>query len=638
MKTACWMVSLLAGYACLAQTANAATLTKADRITLDTNSPVVARAAQDVARDLSKVFGAEVRAAGGRAGRLVVRIDSSLQGPEAYRIESATDGVSLVGADELGAVYALYDFTHRFAGIDPLWYWSGRSPARRDTIDVPVGIIRQGPPRFRYRGLFINDEDLLGRWQKPAGERFLDYPDRARLLALPPESEYQRNLITFYGAIVNFDVMEAVYETLLRLRGNLIIPASFVDVLNPSEAELIRRAVARGLYVSQHHVEPMGVSFFAYLSYWKRKGRDALFSYPSEREMFHEAWRVYAAEWHALAGNKVLWQLGLRGRGDRPAWTYDPNFDRQRAGEYVTDALNAQAAMIREIDGRPQPPMTLTLWYEMSELLEKGKVTVPAGTTLVHTDAMDYAGAKMNPSFELPRNAAGTQGAYLHVAVWGMGPHLVQGIDHARLMTLVDEIAGRGDSVYALVNAANVREHVLPLRTALDRLWSADSRSAIETSVPTELRAAYARLFELQCFPQYQEKRLNDGRCRDLIKRSLQAKPKTAPGLTEELDTHSAALRQLANEVRAKNLPDYEKDFAATNLADQADILAGLYRAAAGARREDRAAGRIEATAALTAVQAVFQRQDGRWKNWYAGDTKLNVEWLKTLVASPAKP
>ena len=49
-----------------------------------------------------------------------------------------------------------------------------------------------------------------------------------------------------------------VLETAVRLGINLIIPASFVDIHNPPEENLIRMAVERGLYVSQHHVEPLG--------------------------------------------------------------------------------------------------------------------------------------------------------------------------------------------------------------------------------------------------------------------------------------------------------------------------------------------------------------------------------------------
>jgi len=614
----------------------AITLTAADPLTLATDSPVVRRAAEDVARDLKSVFGSDVAIVPGAAGRLVVAIDPALPGPEAYQIRVTPQGVRLVGSDELGAVYALYDFTHRYAGVDPLWYWTDRRPPRRAALELPEGTIQQAAPRFRYRGLFINDEDLLGHWQPPAGQRFLDYPDRQRLMGLPVESEYQRNLLVFYGPIINYEVMEAVYETVLRLHGNLIIPASFVDVLNPAEAELIRRAVARGLFVSQHHVEPLGVAFFAYLSYWKRQGRDTLFSYPSEREMFHQIWRAYAEKWHALAGDKVIWQLGLRGRGDRPAWTYDPNFDRNKAGEYVTDALAYQAAMIRQVDRRPNPPMTLTLWYEMSDLLEKKQVTVPPGVMLVHTDAMAYAGAQMNPSFDMPRTADRRHGAYLHVAVWGQGPHLVQGIDHERLLALVDEIAGKGDTHFAIVNASNIREHVLPLRTSLDRLYRADASSALETSVPPAAAPAYKRMIELQRFSQYKDMLMNDGRCRDLIKRSALSPQKPSPNLPEDLTQHAAALEALAREARGLKLSADDARFVGCNLADQSEILAGLYRAAAGVRRDDRNAGRQEASAALQAVRRVFASQEGRWAHWYAGDTKINVPYLQSIIEKPA--
>lgn len=608
--------------------ARAVTLTAADAVTVATDSPAVLRAAQDVARDLKGIFAAPVSVARGAQGRLVAEIDANLPGPESYRIVVSADAVRLVGSDELGAVYALYDFTHRFAGVDPLWYWTERRPPKRDRLEVPQGTIEEGPPRFRYRGLFINDEDLLGRWQTPAGERFLDHPERRRLLAMEPESEYQRNLIVFYGPIVNSGVMEAVYETILRLHGNLVIPASFVDVMNPAEAELIRRAVARGLYVSQHHVEPVGVSFFGFMSYWHRQGRSTQFSYPSERELFHRIWQDSIAKWHALAGDKVLWQLGLRGRGDRAAWVTDPAFDREKAGSYISDALAAQVAAIRQVDRRPHPPMTLTLWLEMSQLIERGQVVVPPGVVLVHTDQGSRPGAAMNPSFDVPRRDRRKHSAYLHVAVWGAGPHLVQGIDHERLIALIGEIAAKGDTDYAIVNAANVREHVLPLRTAMDQLWRGGAPSALDSSVPAAIVPAYRRLVELQRFEKdLKDILMNDGRARGLIRVTFDGRPGPKPELAERLAEHSQRLEALAAEALAVKLSADEARFVRHNLSEQAEILAGIYRAAAAVRR-DRPADVAAARQALESVRRVFARQQGRWATWYRGDTKINVEFL----------
>lgn len=79
---------------------------------------------------------------------------------------------------------------------------------------------------------------------------------------------------------------------------NLIIPASFIDIRNSDGRVLVETAANRGLFLSMHHIEPMGVSAFTYFNYWKAKnGSKPLFSYFSNKEKVEEVWRVYADEW-----------------------------------------------------------------------------------------------------------------------------------------------------------------------------------------------------------------------------------------------------------------------------------------------------------------------------------------------------
>src|SRR5690606_41153973 len=59
----------------------------------------------------------------------------------------------------------------------------------------------------------------------------------------------------FYSQVIDYAMADRIFEALLRLGGNLIIPASFVNILNPPEAELVRRAAARGLRSEEHTSE-----------------------------------------------------------------------------------------------------------------------------------------------------------------------------------------------------------------------------------------------------------------------------------------------------------------------------------------------------------------------------------------------
>ena len=175
--------------------------------------------------------------------------------------------------------------------------------------------LRSDEPTFRFRGWFINDEDLLTEWKDGGGKRRIDYP--------------------YYGQVVSREVMRAVAEALVRSRFNLIIPASFVDILNPPEEALVQECARRGVFVSQHHVEPLGVSAFGYFNYWKKRGRDLKYSYFSHPAEVREVWRVYAEKWSAYPN--VIWQLGLRGIADRPMWLADPNTPQSDADRGQVD-------------------------------------------------------------------------------------------------------------------------------------------------------------------------------------------------------------------------------------------------------------------------------------------------------------
>ncbi|MHB8899452.1 MAG: glycosyl hydrolase 115 family protein, partial [Thermoguttaceae bacterium] len=273
-------------------------------------------AAVDLASDLEKVLSVPAGKSEPADARIVITLDGTLAGPEAYRIETDARQVRIRGADELGVIYGIYRFSRECLGVDPYWYFKDLLPEQRGAVTVPPGVVESRPSTFGYRGWFVNDEDLLTEWKEGGGARHIDYP--------------------FYQQVVHPDVIDRVFEALLRAGGNLVIPASFVDVMNEPEAALIRRAVERGLYVTQHHIEPLGVSHYGFENYWKARGRDYAFAYGSQPDQVREAWRAFAQRWYELAGSKVVWQLGLRGKGDRAIWLSDKSVGEAEAGRMIS--------------------------------------------------------------------------------------------------------------------------------------------------------------------------------------------------------------------------------------------------------------------------------------------------------------
>lgn len=369
---------------------------------------------------------------------------------EAYRVETVGSRLIIVGSDERGTMFGLYAFIETYLGVDPLYFWASRSPAQRVTLAWPEVKLDSGGPTFKFRGWFINDEDLLTEWKESGGKRNIDYP--------------------YYSQVVPREVMRHIAEALVRSRCNLIIPASFVDILNPPEAALVEECARRGVFVSQHHVEPLGVSAFSYFNYWKQRGRDLKYSYFSHPAEVREVWRLYAEQWAKYPN--VIWQLGLRGIADRPMWLADPKTPQSDAdrGRLISEAMAAQVKILDEVAPRAPRYLSTTLWAEGSTLNQQKLLTIPEGTIIVFAD--NSPGWKWQPDFySTPRNPKNTYGIYYHHALWGSGPHLAQVVSPHKTFECFETAITQRASSYAIVNISNIREFVLGVDATAKMTW-----------------------------------------------------------------------------------------------------------------------------------------------------------------------
>jgi hypothetical protein len=656
-------------------------------------------AVDDLVGDVQKITGRRLRVVTGKPEQrhpnavLVGKIGKSRlpdapTGWEAYRVQSLGGNLILAGSDERETMFAIYDFIERYLGVDPLYFWSDREPAKRTTLSWPDVSITQNAPTFRYRGWFINDEDLLTEWQDSDGKRRIDYP--------------------FYGQIVSSKTIRHVVEALVRLRQNLLIPASFIDIRNPAEAALVREAARRGVFVSMHHVEPMGVSAFTFFNYWRAKkglplngkGGDGLplFSYFSSRPQLEEVWRVYATEWAKYPN--VVWQIGLRGIADRPMWLADPGIPQTDAdrGRLISEAMAFQRALIREVDPRPAPPVTTTLWAEGSLLNRAGHLRFPAGTTVVFSDTSP--GWRMQADFhETPRVPGVSYGVYYHHQIWNSGPHLAQTVPPAQTHKVLGEVVAKGDTAYATLNVSNLREFVLgadaSARMLLDfknfktesflKTWFAER---FGTAAP-EVWTAYKTYFDgFALHSQTGTPVLMDGQIRSRAYALLNdlrlqltdsvryaATKQQKPEETEEsrwvktalADMQSEAVRpeeelwrlrrQKAGHQRADSLTQgvlpqldsAQHRFLETNLLSHLDLMLGLEtwlealieakRAADAGQRADVTAWLTRATEAFARMKTGFDRNRAteKWRNWYRGEKKMNLTQSEQLTRTVAE-
>ncbi|WP_043584576.1 glycosyl hydrolase 115 family protein [Geminisphaera colitermitum] len=613
------------------------------------SSPAITAALDDLHRDLTTVLPNTPD-----LERWTMNIErTDTLAPETFILEVTTDNrISITASDDLGTIYGIYEFSHRILGIDPLWFWKAITPPPLASFAPAPQRIESLAPAFRYRGWFINDEDLLCRWKESGNSRFTDWPKREQTLKLPLVEEHnERRLLDCYTPVVAPEVMEKVFETLLRLGGNLIIPGSFIDVFNEPEAAIIRAAARRGLFVSQHHVEPLGVSHFGYETWWGRRGKSPTFSYREDPQSMHECWKAYAERWNALAGDRIIWQTGLRGRGDRPLWHHDPHA-RERAGEFISSALADQMNIIRTVDPRPAPPATLTLWLEGAELMKDGKLDVPAEVIYVFTD--HPLTQEMQEDFQkVPRTPERRRGFYYHVAVWCAGPHLAQGPTPGKISRTVNEVRAKGDTAYAILNVSNVREHLMGIAVWMRQVWNPSPVSTdyfLSEWCPNGTTPLYRRL--LDAIPVREDWSLYDGSARLLIERLLSASETGRPPddifklfaifepfekerqrTQSVLRTACVALEGILQEAPdiIASLPPDEANFVTANLVVHATILRGLY-AAVDALLESAPRYPEAATALQSILDAYPGAETGRWKHWYRGDTKMGIARLLTRI------
>ena len=182
------------------------------------------------------------------------------------------------GADKRGTIYAIYHFAQEFLGIDPLYYWTNQKPAKSETVTIPGETdIHEPSPDIENRGWFINDEDLLTGWS--------GHPTRG----------------------IGNETWEKVYEALLRMKGNMIIPGTHIF---PDEPR-IQLAVDYGIKITQHHHENLGLNTF-------RWPDDVPYSFTKYPEILMSAYENAIQAYPDDA--EILWVVGHRGKHDRSFW------------------------------------------------------------------------------------------------------------------------------------------------------------------------------------------------------------------------------------------------------------------------------------------------------------------------------
>lgn len=408
------------------------------RIVVSANEPEAVRtAADDLARDCAKVFGVKPRVDENATGEgTTILIGEAEKLPESERPEGMHDpesfsmvvkgnDVVLAGADMRGTIYAIYEFSQEFLGVDPLYYWTDHAPARRARVVIPAGLDKVFPaPVFRYRGFFINDEDLLTGWAPGAKDH----------------------------TGIALAVWDKIFETELRLKGNMIVPGTWIFPDDPQ----VKAAGERGLIMTEHHAIPLGLN----VARWPN---GVPYNYTEHPEILERAWRDAVAEYPK--GQEILWDVGLRGLSDVSYASMDPTVrDNDKAlGSLISKAIRDQMGIVRAT--HPEAHFVTDLWQEGARLEQQGYLQIPPEVTTVWAD--DGSGYIQDKG-----EVKAGEGTYDHIAMLnGRANQLSEMVPVARTDEELRRYIDAGATAYMLVNTSDIRPVTMSARAIMDLAW-----------------------------------------------------------------------------------------------------------------------------------------------------------------------
>jgi len=249
---------------------------------------------------------------------------------ESYLIQATSDALIIAGSDKRGTIYGIYEVSKRI-GVSPWYWWADVPVVHSDVLIAKPGTYVQGPPKVKYRGIFINDEDpSFGGWCRAN-----------------------------YGGI-NSKMYAHMFELILRLKGNYLWPAMWGKAFNEDDPLNPVVADEYGVVMGTSHHEPL----MRNQQEWTKRSRElGEWNYRQNGNNMRKFW-LEGLKRNAKYDNMPT--VGLRGDGDLPL---DPgaNFDSNK--ELLYQIFHDQRELIRDAYGR-DPATVPQIWVVFNEIVQ----------------------------------------------------------------------------------------------------------------------------------------------------------------------------------------------------------------------------------------------------------------------------
>lgn len=386
---------------------------------------------------------------------------------EGYSITIKSNEVYIVGYDDYGAMWGIYEFSDRFLGILPTYLFDQIYPEKVSDLTLEEQVYIDAPKKSGIRGWFVNDEDYLSLFRYNGGKRNVPY--------------------THFDHVMNVKNVDLVIETALRLKMNLIFPSTFNDLRSKDDAKIVKRCAMRGLYISQHHCEPCGVSGYASENYIKDKKLCGTNSFITNRAVMEEIWSHYVKLW--AKHDRVVYQLGLRGKADQAIWTMDKSVakDMQKAGEIISEAIKVQYDIVQR-ENKGKGLCSATFWREAAEMYNKGYLKIPKGVQIVFSD-LGLNCMWADDFYQNEYNKDTDYGVYYHAGYWP-GQHCCESFMPQKMQYFMAQAYNDKSIGYALLNVANIKEFTRSITCFAKTTWTCG-----EADLTKEFYNYYYRVF-----------------------------------------------------------------------------------------------------------------------------------------------
>lgn len=420
---------------------------------------IVRRAAEFLAEDLRALTGVEGRPVpeAGRGARIVLRTRSGDPRWEAYSIEikrgeTGEGEITIEGSNPRGTAFGAYELMERM-GRDPLHHWTGIEPKPRVPFVLRSGRHESGPPTFRFRGLFHDDEDILPR-------------------PLDPRTGYP-----FVRGTVPDEWYGRYFETALRLRMNMVVPYT----RSHRQFRVQKMASDWGLYYSGQHYDTLLSNPYGFANFGlaKARGVEVAYDWHKNREGFLKYWRGGVEE---NKGLRAIWPVGLRGTDDLP-YKFPDGTTNAEKGAIWTEAIAAQVAMVKAAVPETTPGSERifhhTLYNEMMEPFVRGDYTLPEDVIVVWDDNGDGVLRGLPTSLPEERRRRNRHGIYYHLAFFGANAkQSVHTVTPDRIAREWGKAVAAGATEYGLTNVSELREHIMETRLIAATMWDAPAALA----------------------------------------------------------------------------------------------------------------------------------------------------------------